>query len=177
MMRKLVIPLLTIWLAAPVAAEPGQSFTLQSAEGRGWTLPAQQDGIGIYLFWASWCPYCKALMPHLQSIEDEYGDRVTVYALNFRDKSDPREYFDEHGFDFVLFPDAGDVAEQWGAHATPALYLVDDSGEVRFDLYEVLTDDPPGYAELGHTQRAARRAPFWAARIRASLDEVLADSD
>ncbi|MCP5091039.1 MAG: redoxin domain-containing protein, partial [Gammaproteobacteria bacterium] len=22
----------------------------------------------ILLFWATWCPYCKALMPHLQSI-------------------------------------------------------------------------------------------------------------
>ena len=173
-MRKLIATLFAMGLAAAVSAEPGQPFTLQSADGTERTLPEQQQGVGLYLFWATWCPYCKALMPHLQSIEDEYGERVTVYALNFRDKSDPRDYVDEHGFDFVLFPDAGEVAERWGAHATPALYVVDEDGNVVFDLYEVLTEDPPGDADLGHTQRAARRAPFWAARIREALDDLLA---
>src|SRR3546814_9228256 len=28
----------------------------------------------VVLFWATWCPYCKALMPHLQSMLDEYGN-------------------------------------------------------------------------------------------------------
>ncbi|MGK7296482.1 MAG: peroxiredoxin family protein [Candidatus Wenzhouxiangella sp. M2_3B_020] len=167
----------TAALAAEEEARQAESFTLEDAGGEAITLPDEQQGVGLYLFWATWCPYCKALMPHLQSIEDEFGDRVTVYALNFRDKADPRGYIDEHGFDFVLLPDAGEVAGQWGAHVTPALYIVDQEGTVRFDLYEVLTEDPPGYADLGHTQRAARRAPFWAARIRASLDEVLAESD
>lgn len=163
-------------LSAALPAEPGNSFTLTDASGAERTLPAEQQGVGLYLFWATWCPYCKALMPHLQSIEDEYGDRVTVYALNFRDRNDPREYIDAQGFDFVLFPDAGDVAERWGARATPALYIVDETGEVRFDLYEVLTENPPGYEEMSHTQRAARRAPFWAARIRETLDEILGDA-
>ncbi len=39
----------------------------------GFSLPSMQAGVDIYLFWASWCPYCKALMPHLQSIQVEYG--------------------------------------------------------------------------------------------------------
>jgi hypothetical protein len=32
------------------------------------------------LFWATWCPYCKALMPHVQSNLDEYGKQVRVVA-------------------------------------------------------------------------------------------------
>jgi len=166
-------------VAGPLAAADAKAsrlaapFTLETAAGSTVTLPEEQQGIGLYLFWATWCPYCKALMPHLQSIEDEFGDQVTVYALNFRDRNDPREYIAERGFDFVLLPEADDTADEWGAHATPALFIVDTEGRIRFDLYQVLTEDPPGYEQLGHSQRAERRAPFWAARIRQALDGLI----
>lgn len=154
-------------------AEP---FTLATADDAELSLPAEQEGAGIYLFWASWCPYCRALMPHLQSLEDEYGDQITVYALNFRDQQDPVAYLDEHGFGFVLLPEADDVAQSWGVQGTPGLFIVDGQGRIRFNLYDVLATNPPGFEDLNHTQRAQRRAPFWAARIRQSLDEVLAES-
>ncbi len=151
-------------------AEP---FTLESADGEALNLPADQEGVGIYLFWASWCPYCRALMPHLQSLKDEFGDQITIYALNFRDQKDPAIYMDEHGFDFLLLPKADEVAESWGVHATPGLFILDKEGRVRFNLYEVLTTNPAGYEDMNHAQRAQRRAPFWAARIRESLDAVI----
>lgn len=152
------------------------SFSLEAADGAALNLPADQQGIGIYLFWASWCPYCRALMPHLQSLEDEHGNAVTVYALNFRDQQDPVAYIEEHGFDFVLLPQADDVAESWGVQGTPGLFIVDHDGKVRFNLYDVLATNPPGFDTLNHSQRAQRRAPFWAARIRETLDEVMNDS-
>lgn len=150
-------------------------ISLEAAAGQSINLPAQQQGVGIYLFWASWCPYCRALMPHLQSLEDEYGKAITVYALNFRDQQDPAAHLAEHGFDFVLLPEADDVAESWGVQGTPGLFIVDQKGRIRFNLYDVLATNPAGFEEMNHTQRAQRRAPFWAARIRQSLDEVLAD--
>lgn len=149
------------------------SFSLATAEGAVLALPGDQQGIGVYLFWASWCPYCRALMPHLQSLEDEFGNTITVYALNFRDQEDPLGYLDEHGFDFVLLPQADDVAEGWGVRGTPGLFIVDREGRIRFNLYDVLATNPPGFEELNHTQRAQRRAPFWAARIRQALDDVI----
>lgn len=150
------------------------AFSLETAGGASLDLPTDQQGIGIYLFWASWCPYCRALMPHLQSLEDEHGNAVTIYALNFRDQQDPVAYLDERGFGFVLLPNADDVAESWGVRGTPGLFIVDREGRVRFNLYDVLANNPPGFESLDHTQRAQRRAPFWAARIRESLDDVLA---
>jgi thiol-disulfide isomerase/thioredoxin len=106
-------------------AEPGDSFTLANSEGASITLPADQQGVGIYLFWASWCPYCQALMPHLQSVVDEFDVQVTVYALNFRDEQDPVDYISQHGFSFQLFPEADEVAEAWGVRGTPAVFVLD----------------------------------------------------
>lgn len=158
-------------------AQPGSEFTLQSLDGTSHTLPAEQDGVGIYLFWASWCPYCKALMPHVQSIVDEYGDAVTVYALDFRDKKDPSALIAENGYDFVVFDNADEVAESWGVHGTPGLFVIDQSGTVHLNLYDVVQENPPGFDDLSHSQKAARRAPFWAARIRQALDELPAIED
>ncbi|MDT8410491.1 MAG: TlpA disulfide reductase family protein [Wenzhouxiangellaceae bacterium] len=158
------------WSQQAPQAEP---FTLADASGQVLDLPGDQSGVGIYLFWASWCPYCRALMPHLQSLQDEFGDRVTIYALNFRDQQDPRTYMAEHGFDFVLLPEADQVAADWGVQGTPGLFLVDGQGRIRFNLYDVLADNPPGFEDLSHSQRAQRRGPFWAARIRESLDSIL----
>lgn len=176
-MKRLISLMIIGWLSisGAIAKPPAMAtqFELADAQGRVLTLPQQQEGVGIYLFWASWCPYCRALMPHLQSIEDEYGDQVTVYALNFRDEKDPEAYMAERGFQFVLLPKADAVAEDWGVFGTPGLFIVDSAGRIRFNLYEVVTEDPPGWSELKHGQRAERRAPFWAARVRSALDEVL----
>jgi len=94
-----------VWAPADAQEYPqAESFELESANGISLSLPSDQEGVGVYLFWASWCPYCRALMPHLQSLEDEFGEKLTVYALNFRDQQDPKSYITEHGFDFTLLP-------------------------------------------------------------------------
>lgn len=170
-MRALTVAICLFAVVLAEAQAPA-SFSLKDLDGVSHNLPEDQSGVGIYLFWASWCPYCKALMPHLQSIVDEEGDRVTVYALNFRDQKDPSVPIAENGFEFVVLPDADDVAEAWGVHGTPGLFIIDGSGAVRFNLYDVVAENPPGYDELGHAQKAARRAPFWAARIREALDAL-----
>ena len=48
-------------------------FELATTDGQVFRYPDDLTGLTIVYFWATWCPYCKALMPHLQSILDEYG--------------------------------------------------------------------------------------------------------
>jgi len=165
---------LALLVGAPAQAKPGDTFELPATDGQSYRLPDDQQGLGIYLFWASWCPYCRALMPHLQSLIDQHPEQVRVYALQFRDEKDPAEYIAEHGFDFTVFEAADEVATAWGMRATPGLVIVDAGGAVRFNLYELMADTPPGFDKLNHTEKAARRAPWWAARIRERVGELLA---
>ena len=148
-------------------------FTIADEHGVSVTLPREHDGVDIYLFWASWCPYCKALMPHLQSIRDEYGEDVRIYALNIRDDNDPRVFLDGLGYDFILLPEADDVMEAYGVKGTPGLFLVDGKGNIRFNLYEMIFRDDAAYESLNNRQKASRRAPAWAAGIRQSIDQIL----
>ena len=33
-------------------------------------------------FWATWCGPCKAMVPHLQKIQDEFAGRVKIVKFN-----------------------------------------------------------------------------------------------
>jgi len=177
-MRNLLLLPLLLWFTGPVAAQtPAPAFHLQDADGREVSLPSRRAGVDIYLFWATWCPYCKALMPHLQSIKRDYGDSVRVYALDIKDDDgDPRAVLTRHGYDFILLPRADAVMPLYGVRATPGLFLVDREGNIRFNLYEHLRPDGGLDASMSHRQKAARLAPYWAAQIRRAIDRVLAGS-
>jgi len=112
-------------------------------------------------------------MPHLQSMKIEYGDALTVYALNIRDDEDPRVFMQEKAYDFTLLPGADPVMRLYGVYATPALFVVDGDGFIRFNLYEAMTNHQHDSGKMSHRKRAARKAPAWAAEIRQSIDMVL----
>jgi thiol-disulfide isomerase/thioredoxin len=167
---------LLVMLLTPIAnteALEAPPFTLTGVAGNEVTLPSKKDGVDIYLFWATWCPYCKALMPHLQSMQIEYGKDVRIYALHINDDEDPVKFMKERGYDFILLPNADPVTELYGVRPTPALFIVDSEGAIRFNLYKMIFDGSDEYKTLSNRQKAARRAPYWSAEIRRSIDRVL----
>ena len=174
-----ILATLTLALLAGQAAAAGPTavdFTIVSAGGEEITLSERvRERPVVLFFWASWCPYCKALMPHLQSIVLEHGDDVEVLALHFRDDKDPVAFIDEHGYEFTVLPEADLVAAEYEVWGTPGLMLVDGERQIRFNLYTLPQPVIPGYEEMQHTKRAAYRAPFWAAELRKAIDAVLPD--
>lgn len=162
-------------IAADMAAEKAPDFTLVSADGEDTVLSkALEDGPVVLFFWASWCPYCKALMPHLQSIHLEYGDDIRILAINFRDDGDSVGFIEDAGYEFTVLPAGDELAALYGVHATPGVIIVDQDRTIRFNLYRLPRRDRDIAGEsLSHAQKAAYRAPYWAAEIRRSLDQAL----
>ena len=181
-MRIVIILVASLLFVATAAyseeARQAPDWTRPTSDGESVTLSelAARKPV-ILLFWATWCPYCKALMPHIQSIRLEYGDDIHVLALHFRDdKGDPVAFIEQAGYDFALIPDSTELAKQYGVWGTPAVMIVDQDRTIRFDLYTLPPYDLPGDdGSAGHGRKAAYKAPYWAAEIRESLDEVLQD--
>jgi len=160
---------------AVMAADAPVSWTLETPTGNSVSFPDERDGPVILLFWATWCPFCKALMPHLQSIAYEFpDDALTIYAIHFRDDDgDPVGYMRANGFDFAVLLDGGEVAAAYGVHATPGLLVFDGNNRKVFDIYAAMEEFNARYTlpeGLKNRQKAARKAPFWAAEIRKALD-------
>ncbi len=149
------------------------AFSLANSAGETVRFPRADGNIDIYFFWATWCPYCKQLMPHLQSIVDEYGGRVSVQAISMRENGEPKVYLDDHGYSFELYPQGDVVAARYGVKGTPGLIVVDAEGRIRFDLATLLAPAGKALENLQHEQRAQRIAPWWAAQLRQALDQIV----
>ncbi len=159
--------------ASVLSADLAPNWSLKSAEGAEVRLSEEvQEQPVILFFWATWCPYCKALMPHLQSIRLEYGDKIKILAINIKDDGDPVGFVNGAGYDFTVLPDGDDVADLYQIFGTPGLIVVDSDGQIRFDLRDV--PRPPNTDDKSdHKTKAALLAPYWAAQIRLSLDSVI----
>ena len=182
MRSKLAVFVVGILVAAattPAEQRVAPDWTLATPDGETVTLSdVSEKRPVVLLFWATWCPYCKALMPHLQSIDLEYGDRIEILAIHFRDdKGDPVGFVRDAGYDFTLLTDGNDVAKLNGIWGTPGVLVIDRDRNIRFDLYAAPRRElPESNEEPGHARKAAYRAPFWAAEIRKSLDATLGET-
>jgi thiol-disulfide isomerase/thioredoxin len=159
-------------------AELAPDWRLASGDGGSVRLSQEIKKQPVILFfWATWCPYCKALMPHLQSIRLEHGNEVKILAINIRDKNDPVAFVKNAGYDFTVLPHGDEVAELYEIYGTPGIIIVDDEQRMRFDLRTLPQLSIPSDGEkLSNSKKAAYKAPYWAAEIRKALDSVLDES-
>lgn len=169
------------WAAGASADDATLSpdWTLADTDGKPVHLAAEvAERPTLLFFWATWCPYCKALMPHLQSLKFEYGDRLNIIAITIRDDDgDPLTYLKNGGFEFTAILDGDEIAAKNDVYGTPGVLLLDAERQVVFNLYKLPKVEPPETAEpAGHRRKSAYKAPFWAAEIRRSIDTLMAES-
>lgn len=180
-----IVILLSTFIAC---SNPSETNVNSEVAATDWTL-VTDDGETIRLsehvqqqpvvlfFWATWCPYCKALMPHLHSMKLEYDEQVEILAINFREKGNPVEFIRKSGYNFVVLPEGDDVAAQYEIFSTPGVLIVDQDRIVRFDLRNLpALKLPPDKESAGNSAKAAYLAPYWAAEVRKSLDQVLIEA-
>ena len=167
----IVLMALTLTGLSALAVEegdPAPAFSLTDGQGREIAFPEHSAGApAIVFFWATWCPYCHALMPYLQQIKNDYAEHgVEVYAISFRDDGDPVEHMHELGHDFIVMPVGDLVADDYDVWSAPGILVVDGKGVVRYKRRSVGADVKPG-KEL---------AEFWDGKIRAALELALREA-
>ena len=138
-MRYLLIVLLTAFALTSSAAplkfgETAPDWQLQDQEGNTIDYHKDSEGkVSVVLFWATWCPYCATLMPHLEVVYRKYRNKgLKFYAIStFEDgKLDPVEFFDTKGYTYKLLLNGDAVADEWGVKGTPGLYVMDKDKKV-----------------------------------------------
>ena len=127
--------LLLLLSAAPLAAQD-RAIAWDGKDAQGKTVqfdPAHLQRPALLLFWATWCPYCEALMPHLQKVYDAAGrDKLDVYAIDIKDDGDPVATLRERKLTFTLIRDGDAIAARYGVKGTPGLFLVDTKGNIAY---------------------------------------------
>ncbi len=115
--------------------EKAYDFTLLDREGNEMSLSSLNGKVVFLNFWASWCGPCKAEMPHMQKVHEEYKDKdVVILAVNITSSEKNgiegvNSFLDENKYTFpVLYDKDGAVANQYRVSGIPTTYILDKDG-------------------------------------------------
>jgi thiol-disulfide isomerase/thioredoxin len=133
--------------------------------GRPVEFPAVGEGKPVVVvFWATWCPYCRAFMPYLKGIQADYAAHgVKIVAINAKEdgRDDPGAYVRGLGFAPIAVANGDAIAESYGIQYIPGLLIVDGAGMVAYR--RPWTDLPAGTPV----------AELWDRQVRTALDRLL----
>ena len=116
---------------------PAPDFTLTDINGNSVSLRDFQGRKVVLVFWASWCPDCRAEVPDLKYMQTKADPRkVAFVAVSFdRTKEAWEKYVKENEMTGVqLFETAprkeSEVNAAYHVKWIPSLYLIDGQGKV-----------------------------------------------
>ena len=67
---------------APIPGHLAPAFTLQTTSNESISLEEYRGKPVVLNFWATWCPPCRAEIPHFQEASEKYGDRAVVIGID-----------------------------------------------------------------------------------------------
>ncbi|MGM9965862.1 TlpA disulfide reductase family protein [Rummeliibacillus sp. TYF005] len=113
-------------------------FTLKTLDGKEAKLSDYRGKKVILNFWATWCPPCKAEIPHMEKYykKSAKDDNVEILAVNLK-KSDKDEHYIKDfvkSYDMtypVLLDTDGEQQEQYQIVTIPTTYFIDTKGKIQ----------------------------------------------
>lgn len=136
-------------IPAPQAGFLAPDFTLVGTDGAAYTLSGLRGRPILINLWASWCAPCRAEMPAIQRLHEEFqAQGLLVLAVNMTSQDDEtaaRLFAEEYGLTFPILLDLdGEVGRLYQNRALPSSYFVDPNGVIQ----EVVIGGPMAEALL-----------------------------
>jgi len=119
---------------APQTGFAAPDFTLETREGETVSLSDLRGQVVLLNFWATWCPPCRAEMPAIQKVYDQYADQgFTVLAVDVGEgDAQVAAFADERGLSFPILMDRdGAISTRYQVRAMPSTFFIDREGVIR----------------------------------------------
>ena len=118
---------------APRAGFLAPDFTLQTLDGETVSLASLRGQAVLVNIWASWCAPCRAEMPAMQRVYEEYKDQgLVVLAVNSTVQdtaASAKAFIAEFGLTFPILLDVdGAATGLYQVHALPSSFFIGRDG-------------------------------------------------
>jgi thiol-disulfide isomerase/thioredoxin len=128
-MRRLILwALLFVWLAGCSgggAVKPDEEYT------KPLNLADYKGKVVLLDFWATWCPPCRAMIPHEKALVRQLeGKPFVLLGVSGDDTLDDLKKFDaaEQLSWRNFWDEGGQLRRQWGIKAYPTMIVLDHEG-------------------------------------------------
>lgn len=121
---------------------PAYDFELKDQYGNTHRLEDYRGKVIFLNFWGTWCPPCRAEMPDIQKLYEEYsaqGDEAEVVILGAAapemgqegDISSITQFMEENGYNYpVLMDENWEMFNWYGITSFPTTFMIDKEGNV-----------------------------------------------
>jgi thiol-disulfide isomerase/thioredoxin len=127
--------------------KPAPDFELTTLAGETVKLSDYKGKKVILNFWATWCPPCKAEMPHMQNFyEKNKGNDIEIVAVNLtnmdKGKTEIENFVKEYALTFDIPLDVeGTIGAQYQAFSIPTSYIIDSKGIISKKIVGPMDED------------------------------------
>ena len=115
----------------PQAVLDGATF--QTLDGEPVRLSDFEGQFVVVDFWETWCSPCMEVFPAMQELEDEYGDRFTMLAVNLGKVDDletVKEFKENNPYTFAYLIDTEQAYDRFQIPGIPFKVMVGPDGQV-----------------------------------------------
>lgn len=119
-------------------------FSLQTADGKDYTLSTLQGQWVILNFWATWCEPCVAEIPMLNTLAGDFAGELVVLGINMRETPQEIAIFqaDTVSLDYpVLINPTDSVLLDYLVQGLPQTLVIDPNGEIVWRSFGQLDDE------------------------------------
>lgn len=118
---------------APIAGYRAPEFKLEGTLGQEVSLADFRGQPVILNFWATWCPPCRAEVPHFEDASRKYNGQAVILGI---DQGEPRSIVADFGSTFglsypLLLDPSNAVNLKYGIAALPTTVFVGSDGIIR----------------------------------------------
>ena len=118
-----------------VEAKAVSPIELQTYDDEIYSIREEDKSIVVVNFFATWCPPCKAEMPHLQSFAENLPDDVQLIGVNLTARDDGesalRKFIEQYNVTYPVLLDVDDTyGDAYGVLSMPTTVILKDGKEV-----------------------------------------------
>lgn len=125
-------------------------FTLTDITGKGHKLSDYRGKNVLLVFWATWCPPCKMMVPHLIRLRNTTGeDNLAMLGISYITSYPPntaemiKKFAEIRKINYTIF--AADIRSVGAPYNTvssfPSIFFIDTEGKIKLVIGGALSSD------------------------------------
>lgn len=121
-------------LGSRLQADPAPAWTLKDLNGKSVSLSDFKGKVVVLDIWATWCPPCRAEIPHFIELQNEFKDKgVTIVGMSVDSTgpADVAKFVQTNGMNYPIVMADEKTATAYGAdQGIPTTVVIDRQGNI-----------------------------------------------
>jgi thiol-disulfide isomerase/thioredoxin len=113
-----------------ILSDGDYDWMLSDLDGNSVPFSSFRDRTVFLSIWATWCPPCRAEMPNIQRLHDQYGERLAMVLASQEDAGSLERYLQENDFDLPVYRLVENLPRGLEVNSLPTTFLITAEGRI-----------------------------------------------